>query len=76
MNSPILRTEMKGLTALPVEYLEESRLRQTVEKVGMDAIEFGEKKEGAGKFYEDWYRVFFIDSRLSVLKGKRRLEIN
>ncbi len=31
-NVSLTRTEMKGLTALPVEYLEESRLRQNSRK--------------------------------------------
>lgn len=73
MNIPILRTEMTGLTALPVAYLEKSRLRQTVEKVGMDSIDF----EGLqGVFDLEWYKVFFIDERLRKLASKRRLSEN
>jgi len=50
MNSEIIR-----ITALPVVYLEESRLRQTVEKVGMNSIDF-ESKEPI--FNPEWYKVF------------------
>lgn len=73
MNIPILRTEMTGLTALPVAYLEKLRLRQTVEKVGMDSIDF----EGLqGVFDLEWYKVFFVDSRLGRLKKQRKLSEN
>jgi len=64
---------MKGLTALPVAYLEKSRLKQTVEKVGMDSIDF----EGLqGVFGSKWYKVFFVDFRLGKLKKQRRLSEN
>ena len=66
---------MIGLSALPTGYFPKGRLLQTIERVGIDSIEFG--LDNRGIFNEKWYgKSFFIDSRLGKLKEKRRLEIN
>jgi len=73
MNNAFVGVGINGISAIPVTSLEEYRLPEIVEKVGMNSIEFSGPQ---GVFGSRWYKVFFIDSRLRELKKQRRLSEN